>query len=212
MKEEILNMWVTSNCLHKITSTSVDPDFGEEGRKQRWRQGDRQVAMNLDLCVLNCSVLSSRGSSQPRNWTGVCCTAGRFFTSWAIREARWELEEIKLCRVVKRIERNEQIKRNLGDEINMNWWAIRVGVKEKRSQSWLRFMAINGILVSFKEIWNIGERISKGLKVIESIKFNNIIQRRNLISRESKSFTLNNRVRNWVQIFWPLPIVSFLPI
>ena len=57
-------------------------------------------------------------------------------------------------------------------------------------------MAINGILVSFKEIWNIGERISKGLKVIESIKFNNIIQRRNLISRESKSFTLNNRVRN----------------
>ena len=25
----------------------------------------------------------SRGSSQPRNWTGVSCTAGRFFTSWA---------------------------------------------------------------------------------------------------------------------------------
>ena len=28
------------------------------------------------------------GSSQPRNWTGVSCTAGRFFTSWATREAR----------------------------------------------------------------------------------------------------------------------------
>ena len=28
---------------------------------------------------------SSR-SSQPRNWTGVSCTAGRFFTNWAIRE------------------------------------------------------------------------------------------------------------------------------
>ena len=28
-----------------------------------------------------------RGSSQPRNWTGVSCIAGRFFTSWAIREA-----------------------------------------------------------------------------------------------------------------------------
>ena len=27
-----------------------------------------------------------RGSSPPRNWTGVFCTAGRFFTSWAIRE------------------------------------------------------------------------------------------------------------------------------
>ena len=29
----------------------------------------------------------SRGSSQPRNWTGVSCIAGRFFTSWATREA-----------------------------------------------------------------------------------------------------------------------------
>ena len=28
----------------------------------------------------------SRGSSWPRNWTGVSCTAGRFFTNWAIRE------------------------------------------------------------------------------------------------------------------------------
>ena len=30
---------------------------------------------------------SSR-SSQPRNWNGVSCIAGRFFTNWAIREAR----------------------------------------------------------------------------------------------------------------------------
>ena len=29
-----------------------------------------------------------RGSSQPRNWTGVSCTAGRFFTSWATRKAQ----------------------------------------------------------------------------------------------------------------------------
>ena len=28
----------------------------------------------------------SSGSSQPRNWTRVSCTAGRFFTNWAIRE------------------------------------------------------------------------------------------------------------------------------
>ena len=28
----------------------------------------------------------SRGSSQPRDWTKVSCTAGRFFTIWAIRE------------------------------------------------------------------------------------------------------------------------------
>ena len=29
----------------------------------------------------------SRGSSQPRNQTRVCCIAGRFFTSWVTREA-----------------------------------------------------------------------------------------------------------------------------
>ena len=29
----------------------------------------------------------SRGSSQPRDQTGVSCIAGRFFTSWATREA-----------------------------------------------------------------------------------------------------------------------------
>ena len=29
---------------------------------------------------------SSR-SSQPRNWTGVSCIVGRFFTNWAIKEA-----------------------------------------------------------------------------------------------------------------------------
>ena len=29
----------------------------------------------------------SRGSSWPRNWTRVSCTAGEFFTSWATREA-----------------------------------------------------------------------------------------------------------------------------
>ena len=28
-----------------------------------------------------------RGSSRPRNWTGVSCIAGGFFTNWAIREA-----------------------------------------------------------------------------------------------------------------------------
>ena len=32
--------------------------------------------------------LFSRGSSQPRDWTQVSCIAGRFFTSWATREAQ----------------------------------------------------------------------------------------------------------------------------
>ena len=29
----------------------------------------------------------SRGSAQPRDWTWVSCTAGRFFTDWTTREA-----------------------------------------------------------------------------------------------------------------------------
>ena len=29
----------------------------------------------------------SRGSSRPSNWTRVSCTAGKFFTNWANREA-----------------------------------------------------------------------------------------------------------------------------
>ena len=30
----------------------------------------------------------SRGSFQPRNWTGVSCIVGGFFTNWAIKEAQ----------------------------------------------------------------------------------------------------------------------------
>ena len=37
----------------------------------------------------------SRGSSQPRNWAGVSCIAGRFFTSWATRDASCPLRDGK---------------------------------------------------------------------------------------------------------------------
>ena len=33
------------------------------------------------------AVFFSRGSARSRDWTGVSCIAGRFFTSWATREA-----------------------------------------------------------------------------------------------------------------------------
>ena len=38
----------------------------------------------------------SRGSSQPGNWTGASCIAGRFFTNWAIREAPRHTRKILL--------------------------------------------------------------------------------------------------------------------
>ena len=39
----------------------------------------------------------SRGSSQPRNRTGISCIAGGFFTKWEIKEATWShLSQIHL--------------------------------------------------------------------------------------------------------------------
>ena len=35
------------------------------------------------------SIPFSREPYQPRDWTQVSCIAGRFFTSWATREAQW---------------------------------------------------------------------------------------------------------------------------
>ena len=40
----------------------------------------------------------SRGSSQPRDWTQVSCTAGGFLTSWATKEAHFHhQQESNLC-------------------------------------------------------------------------------------------------------------------
>ena len=37
-----------------------------------------------------------RGSSWPRNWTGVSCIAGGFFTNWAVREAQRDGKSIQI--------------------------------------------------------------------------------------------------------------------
>ena len=56
----------------------------------------------------------SKGSSQPRNQTRVSCIAGRFFTSWATREARmmeWTYNQEKdtVMITIKCIEPNHSI-------------------------------------------------------------------------------------------------------
>ena len=48
-------------------------------------QAKLDVVCRGEVCV--CVCCSVRGSSWPSNWTGVSCMAGRFFTSWATREA-----------------------------------------------------------------------------------------------------------------------------
>ena len=48
-----------------------------------------QLSLKGSPRILECVAYPfSRGSSWPRNQTGVSCTAGRFFTSWATREAQ----------------------------------------------------------------------------------------------------------------------------
>ena len=52
-----------------------------------WLPGS-SVCGILQARVLECVAMpSSRGSSWPRDWTGVLCTAGRFFTVWGTGEA-----------------------------------------------------------------------------------------------------------------------------
>ena len=52
----------------------------------------RQVSLSMEWMLQArilewVAILFSRGYSQPRDWTHISSTAGRFFTIWAIREA-----------------------------------------------------------------------------------------------------------------------------
>ena len=52
----------------------------------------------------------SRGSSQPRDWTQISCTAGRFFTNWVTREALLSINVETHCPSTKNIRKNKRIK------------------------------------------------------------------------------------------------------
>ena len=62
-----------------------------------------------------------KGSSQPRDRTQVSCTAGRFFTSWAIEEAWLFLKDF--WNTLNTFEYLEYFKFNF--EINLNIYLIR---------------------------------------------------------------------------------------
>ena len=68
-------MMKTESESHSVMSNSLGPN-------------------EIDRGILQARILEwvaipfSRGSSQPRNRTGVSCVASGFFTSWATREAQ----------------------------------------------------------------------------------------------------------------------------
>ena len=71
----------------------------------------------------------SRASSQPRNWTGVSCTEGRFFTIWDIREAhiiKLDLLKSKERLKIRRLGKKLHVLQFIGQEvlIFLDSWAI----------------------------------------------------------------------------------------
>ena len=56
----------------------------------------RQAPLSMAFSRQECrsGIPFSRGSSPPRDWTQVSCTAGRFFTIWATREAQGRAEGV----------------------------------------------------------------------------------------------------------------------
>ena len=80
------NTGVGSHCLLQ----GIFPTQGSNPGLPHCRQILYQLSHQGSPRILECvAYLFSSGSSWPRNWIRVSCTAGRFFTSWAAREAQW---------------------------------------------------------------------------------------------------------------------------
>ena len=72
-----------------LFSRGIFPTQGSNPGLQHCRQIFYQLSHKESPRILDWVVYPfCRGSSRPRNWTGVSCIAGRFFTSWATREAQ----------------------------------------------------------------------------------------------------------------------------
>ena len=87
------------------------------------------------------TISSSRGSSQPRDWTWVSCIAGRFFTIWATRKAQYIMYICSLALWKNHLSlRNElvtivKIKMLLFLEISLNKKTGQ-GKTEAKKQAW----------------------------------------------------------------------------
>ena len=77
-------------CIKELTPSPGDlPNLGIEPRSPHCRWILYQLSHEGCSRILEWLAYSfSRGSSWPRNWKGVACIAGRFFTNWAVRKVQ----------------------------------------------------------------------------------------------------------------------------
>ena len=66
-----------------VSCSVVSDSFWPYGRR-----GAHQAPLSMEFSRQEYSIPFSRGSSRPRDWPRVSCTAGRFFTIWANREQK----------------------------------------------------------------------------------------------------------------------------
>ena len=91
------NIWVPS---HLSLLQGIFPNQGWNSGLLHCRQILYQLSHKGTPSILEWVAYPfSRKSSQPRNWTGVSCIAGGFFTNWALREAhlvtwRWTCKSL----------------------------------------------------------------------------------------------------------------------
>ena len=84
----IYSPWNSPGQNTGVGSLSLLPNPVIEPRSSHCRQVLYQLSHQGNPRILRVGSLSLlSGSSWPRNWNGVSCTADGFFTSWATREA-----------------------------------------------------------------------------------------------------------------------------
>ena len=69
--------------MHWIHVCWINNPWSSRGKKKANIIPSEDSITTLICIIEDLNIFSSRGSSQPRVWTGVSCVAGGFFTSWA---------------------------------------------------------------------------------------------------------------------------------
>ena len=122
---------------------------------QGWHKGSPRILKWV-------AYLFSSGSSRPRNWTGVSCIAGRFFTNWAIREAwkeiwskmKWHKQWLsRFSKVPFRIFRDWSV-----SMCNLGWWYLFIhpGLISKGESCYNKKLLLSFVLEGAKKKYPVG--------------------------------------------------------